>query len=125
MGYDVLSGGTFYCDPMGWVLDDSIPVTNPNIFIFGKPGRGKSALVKAFMLRMIRFGYRSLVLGDVKDEYEDIARVLGVEPFRIGPGLAGPDQPARPRPARTWTGRSRPARSSTAAPRSSSTAGSS
>jgi len=89
MGYDVLSGGKFYCDPMGWVLDDSIPVTNPNIFIFGKPGRGKSATVKAFMIRMIRFGYRSLVLGDVKDEYEDLARFLGVAPFRIGPGLPG------------------------------------
>ena len=89
MGFDVLSGGSFYCDPMGWVNDDSIPVTNPNVFIFGKPGRGKSALVKAFMLRMIRFGYRSLVLGDVKDEYEDISRALGVEPYRIGPGLPG------------------------------------
>jgi hypothetical protein len=89
LGYDVLSGGRFFCDPTGWVLDDSVPVTNPNVFIFGKPGRGKSALVKAFMLRMIRFGYRSLVLGDVKDEYEDLARFLGVEPFRIGPGLPG------------------------------------
>lgn len=89
MGFDVLSGGSFYCDPMGWVNDDSIPVTNPNVFVFGKPGRGKSALVKAFMLRMIRFGYRSLVLGDVKDEYEDISRALGVEPYRIGPGLPG------------------------------------
>ena len=89
MGFNVLSGGSFYCDPMGWVNDDTIPVTNPNVFIFGKPGRGKSALVKAFMLRMIRFGYRSLVLGDVKDEYEDISRALGVEPYRIGPGLPG------------------------------------
>ena len=89
MGYDATSGGKFYCDPLGWVLDDSIPVTNPNVFIFGKPGRGKSAMVKAFMLRMLRYGYRSLVLGDVKDEYEDLARVLGVEPFRIGPGLSG------------------------------------
>jgi len=89
IGYDVLSGGKFYCDPMGWVLDDAIPVTNPNIFIFGKPGRGKSATVKAFMLRMVRYGYRSLVLGDVKDEYEDLARFLGVDPFRIGPGLPG------------------------------------
>ncbi|WP_235530974.1 MULTISPECIES: ATP-binding protein [unclassified Nocardioides] len=89
MGFNVLSGGSFFCDPMGWVNDDAIPVTNPNVFIFGKPGRGKSALVKAFMLRMIRFGYRSLVLGDVKDEYEDISRALGVEPYRIGPGLPG------------------------------------
>ena len=89
MGFNVLSGGSFYCDPMGWVNDESVAVTNPNVFLFGKPGRGKSALVKAFMLRMIRFGYRSLVLGDVKDEYEDISRALGVEPYRIGPGLPG------------------------------------
>lgn len=98
MGFNVLSGGSFYCDPMGWVNDDAIPVTNPNVFIFGKPGRGKSALVKAFMLRMIRFGYRSLVLGDVKDEYEDISRALGVQPFRIGPGLPGRINPLDPGP---------------------------
>lgn len=89
MGFNLLSGGSFYCDPMGWINDDAISVTNPNVFIFGKPGRGKSALVKAFMLRMIRFGYRSLVLGDVKNEYEDISRALGVEPYRVGPGLPG------------------------------------
>ena len=98
MGFDVLSGGAFYCDPLGWVIDDTIPVTNPNVFIFGKPGRGKSALVKAFLLRMIRFGYRSLVLGDVKDEYEDLARALGVEPYRIGPGLPGRINPLDPGP---------------------------
>jgi hypothetical protein len=89
IGFNVLSGGTFHCDPLGWVDDDNVSVTNPNVFVFGKPGRGKSALVKAFMLRMIRFGYNSLVLGDVKDEYEDISRALGVEPYRIGPGLPG------------------------------------
>lgn len=89
MGFNTLSGGSFYCDPLGWVNDDTIQVTNPNVFVFGKPGRGKSALVKAFMLRMIRFGYRSLVLGDVKDEYEDISRALGVTPYRIGPGMPG------------------------------------
>ncbi|WP_447645213.1 ATP-binding protein [Nocardioides zeae] len=89
IGFDTLSGGTFYCDPLGWVTDESVAVTNPNIFIFGKPGRGKSALVKAIILRMIRFGYRSLILGDVKAEYEVVARALGVEPFRIGPGLQG------------------------------------
>jgi hypothetical protein len=98
MGFDVLSGGSFYCDPMGWVTDDTIPVTNPNVFVFGKPGRGKSALVKAFLLRMIRFGYRTLVLGDVKDEYADIAHALGVEPFRIGPGLPGRINPLDPGP---------------------------
>ena len=87
MGIDMLSGGPFYADPLGWVLDDAVPVTNPNIFSFGKPGRGKSATTKAFALRMIDVGYRVLVLGDPKDEYEPLCRFLGVEPFAIGPGL--------------------------------------
>jgi hypothetical protein len=103
LGFNALSGGTFYCDPLGWVTDESIPVTNPNIFIFGKPGRGKSAIVKAFLLRMIRFGYRSLILGDVKDEYESLSRALGVEPYRIGPGLPGRINPLDPGPlAHDW-----------------------
>jgi hypothetical protein len=98
MGIDVLTGGCFYCDPMGWVLDDEIPVTNPNIFIFGKPGRGKSGTVKIFLLRMMQFGYRALVLGDLKDEYEGLCRALGVEPFRIGRGLDGRINPLDPGP---------------------------
>ena len=87
MGIDLLSGGTFYADPHGWVLHDSVPVTNPNMFIFGKPGRGKSATVKALLLRMMGFGYRALILGDPKDEYQLLCRALGVEPLSIGPGL--------------------------------------
>jgi hypothetical protein len=93
MGVDLLSGGAFYCDPVGWVTDDDIPVTNPNVVVFGKPGRGKSATVKAFALRMLAYGYRTLVLGDTKDEYEPLCRALGVEPFVIGHGL-----PARVNP---------------------------
>ena len=93
MGIDLLSGGAFYCDPVGWVTDDEIPVTNPNVFVFGKPGRGKSATVKVFCLRMMDHGYRVLILGDSKDEYEPLCRALGVEPFVIGHGL-----PARVNP---------------------------
>jgi hypothetical protein len=33
----MLSGGSFYADPLGWILDDVVPVTNPNMFIFGNP----------------------------------------------------------------------------------------
>jgi hypothetical protein len=87
IGIDLLSGGSFYADPLGWVLDDTVPVTNPNIFFFGKPGRGKSATVKALPLRMMDFGYHAMILGDPNDEYEKLCRALGVEPFTIGPGL--------------------------------------
>ena len=88
MGIDYFSRASFFADPNGWVLDPDIPVSNPNMFTFGKPGMGKSATVKAFCLRMMGFGYRVLVLGDPKDEYEPLCRALGVEPIAIGQGLA-------------------------------------
>ena len=88
MGIDQLSGGSFYLDPFGWVLADQVPVTNPNIFQFAKPGLGKSGTTKAFCNRMMPFGYRTLVLGDPKDEYEASCRAHGVEPFVIGPGMS-------------------------------------
>nr|WP_300147681.1 ATP-binding protein [Propionicimonas sp.] len=87
MGIDCLSGGSFYADPLGWVMSDSVSVSNPNVMCFGKPGGGKSATSKAFLLRMTDFGYRVLILGDPKDEYEPMCRALGVEPFTIGHGL--------------------------------------
>lgn len=103
MGTDVANGTTFYVDPHGWVLDDTIPVTNPNIFIFGKPGRGKSAWVKAFLNRMFAFGYQALILGDPKDEYEGMCRHFGVEPWAIGPGMPARLNPLDPGPlAADW-----------------------
>ena len=87
IGIDQQSGGVFHCDPLGWVLNDDISVTNPNVFVFGKPGGGKSATSKAFINRMLDFGYRALIAGDPKDEYEPLCRAYGVEPFAIGPGL--------------------------------------
>ena len=83
----MLSGAAFYADPIGWVLRDDIPVTNPNVICMGKPGTGKSATAKAFCLRMIDFGYRILILGDPKDEYERLCHFFGVQPFALGPGL--------------------------------------
>jgi len=87
MGVDTLSGAAFYADPIGWVLDDDIPVTNPNVICMGKPGTGKSATTKAFALRMTDFGYKILILGDPKDEYERLCHFFGVTPFALGPGL--------------------------------------
>lgn len=87
IGIDELSGGSFYADPLGWVLDDRVPVTNPNIFSFGKPGGGKSTDTKVFLLSMMDFGYKAFIHGDVKDEYEDLCHAFGVEPFVVGPGM--------------------------------------
>src|SRR5207302_5474096 len=57
IGYDVLSGSAFYCHPVEWVLHGLC--TNPNMVVFGEPGKGKSSTVVAFLLRMMLFGVRT------------------------------------------------------------------
>lgn len=85
IGYDTLSGGSFYCHPIDWVLQSL--VTNPNMIIFGEPGRGKSSTIVAFLLRMMLFGVKTLISGDVKGEYSPLLRALGVEPISLGRGV--------------------------------------
>ncbi|WP_245633677.1 ATP-binding protein [Amycolatopsis jejuensis] len=85
IGYDVLSGGAFYCHPIEWVLRSGL-ATNPNIALFGEPGRGKSSTVVAFVLRMLNFGVRTLISGDVKGEYTPVVRALGATPIELGAG---------------------------------------
>lgn len=87
MGIDYLSGGAFHADPIGWTLAGTAGVTNPNMIVFGAPGRGKSATIKMFCLRQMAYGYRTFVPGDVKDEYEPLCRALGVAPHAVGHGL--------------------------------------
>ncbi len=86
MGIDYFSGASMYFDPNAWVRDDAIPVTNANVLVQGKPGTGKSATIKAAVLRLSDFGYRILILGDPKDEYESLCHFLGQAPIVIGPG---------------------------------------
>ncbi|UJW32547.1 ATP-binding protein [Saccharothrix sp. AJ9571] len=84
MGYDVLSGGAFYFHPVEYVLRGIS--SNPNIVLFGEPGRGKSSTVVAFILRMMEFGVRTLISGDVKGEYTPLLEALGVTPIVLGSG---------------------------------------
>jgi type IV secretory pathway VirB4 component len=85
IGYDVQSGGAFYCHPVWWVLRSGL-ATNPNIALFGEPGRGKSSTVVAFVARMLNFGVRTLISGDVKGEYTPVVRALGATPIELGAG---------------------------------------
>jgi len=85
IGVDARSGAGFCVDPMGWVLAEI--TSNPNLVLFGKPGTGKSTTVKAILFRLMLFGVRTLVAGDVKDEYEKLCRAVGVEPFALGVGM--------------------------------------
>lgn len=84
IGYDVSSGSAFYAHPMEWVL--RALVTNPNIVVFGEPGTGKTSTIAGFLLRMMVFGHRTLIGGDVKGEYNDLCAALGHPAIRLADG---------------------------------------
>ena len=92
-----LTGGPFAHDP--FELYAAGAVTNPNVTVLGQIGRGKSALVKTYLLRQAAFGRQIAVL-DPKGEYGPLARALGSAPLALEPG--GPvrvnplDGPAAP-----------------------------
>lgn len=85
IGVDCVTGGAFCCHPLAWLMKELI--SNPNIAITGDPGRGKSATVKALVLRLLPFGLRAFIAGDLKGEYAPLARAVGAEPVELGPGL--------------------------------------
>ncbi len=87
IGVDCLTGGAFCCHPLEWLRRGL--VTNPNILVTGIPGAGKSATIKALATRLMAYGVKVFVLGDLKNEYAPIARAAGTEPVELGPGLPG------------------------------------
>ena len=86
IGTNLLTGGAFCFHPLA-LLHQGL-ITNPNIVITGVPGAGKSAHIKALSLRLMSYGVTTLILGDLKNEYKELAQALGVEPVELGPGLS-------------------------------------
>ena len=81
IGLDLL-GGVFAYDP--FTLYGAGLLTNPNGIVFGQIGRGKSSLIKTYLLRQLAFGRRAFVV-DPKGEYSALAEMVGVEPIALSP----------------------------------------
>ena len=90
VGLDLLAGGGEFCwDPFEAYATGA--VTNPNCWILGEPGNGKSALVKCLLWRMAGIygtgtAGRWFAVADPKGEYLDIAERLGLNVVRLAPG---------------------------------------
>ena len=82
IGTDV-HGSAFTYDP--FVLYQRRLISNPNLFIAGEVGAGKSSLVKTYLYRQALFG-RVPWVTDPKGEYSVLAHALGVAPIRLVPG---------------------------------------
>lgn len=90
IGLDVLAGGAEFCwDPFEAYAAGQ--VTNPNGWILGEPGNGKSALVKTLIWRMAAIWGsgphgRFVAIADPKGEYVSLAERLGMSVVRLTPG---------------------------------------
>jgi hypothetical protein len=90
IGLDVLAGGAEFCwDPFEAYATGA--VTNPNCWVLGEPGNGKSALVKSLLWRMAGvYGTgehgRWMAIADPKGEYGMLADWLGLTVIRLAPG---------------------------------------
>lgn len=89
VGRDHLAGGAPFCfDP--FEAHRLGLVSNPNIFVMGKPGMRKSTLVKTLLWRMQGiYGERRFVaIADPKNEYAVLAEAMGLSRLALAPGGA-------------------------------------
>jgi hypothetical protein len=103
IGVDLLAGGAEFCwDPFAAYSNGL--VTNPNTWVLGEPGNGKSALVKSLLWRQAAvYGHgpqgRWVGIVDPKGEYAPLARLLGLTVVRLTPGGTTRINPLAPGPA--------------------------
>lgn len=96
IGQDLLGGGSFCYDPFELYARGIL--TDPNMIVLGHIGRGKSSLIKTYVLRQQVFGRKAAIM-DPKGEYDDLAAALGVTPLRLTPGGTIRLNPLDPGPA--------------------------
>jgi hypothetical protein len=82
VGTDVYTSGSFLCDEFELYRQNVIQSTNK--VIFGVIGIRKSTYVKTMAFRHLVFG-RTVWILDPKNEYDLLARAVGVKPIRLRP----------------------------------------
>lgn len=85
LGRHTVSGTTVCCDPISWFQRANL-IANPSVFILGKPGLGKSTVVRRMATGLAGYGVMPLVLGDLKPDYVDLVRALGGQVLSLGRG---------------------------------------
>ena len=85
LGRHLLTGATVCCDPVSWFQRARL-IGNPSVFVLGKPGLGKSTVVRRMATGLAGYGTMPLVLGDLKPDYLDMVRALGGQVITLGRG---------------------------------------
>jgi len=85
LGRSLVGGGTLCCDPISWFQRAKL-ILNPSEFVLGKPGLGKSTIVRRQALGLAGYGVNPVVFGDLKPDYADLIHALGGQVITLGRG---------------------------------------
>lgn len=85
LGRHIHTGATLCCDPISWFQRAKL-ISNPSTFVLGKPGLGKSTLVRRMATGLAGYGVMPLVLGDLKPDYVGVVEALGGQVITLGRG---------------------------------------
>ena len=85
IGRDLRSHATVCCDPISWFARAGL-IANPSMFVLGKPGLGKSSLIRRMAIGLCGFGVQPLIFGDLKPDYVDLIGALGGNVVALGRG---------------------------------------
>jgi hypothetical protein len=86
LGRELTSGAALCCDPISWFQRANL-IHNPSVLVLGKPGLGKSTLIRRMVVGLAGYGVFPLVLGDLKPDYVDLIRAMGGQIIKLGRGL--------------------------------------
>lgn len=86
LGRELISGAALCCDPISWFQRANL-IHNPSALVLGKPGLGKSTLIRRMLLGLVGQGVFPMVLGDLKPDYVDLVRAMGGQIIKLGRGL--------------------------------------
>ena len=71
--------------PISWFARAGL-IANPSMFVLGKPGLGKSSLIRRMAIGLCGFGVQPLIFGDLKPDYVDLIGALGGNVVALGRG---------------------------------------
>lgn len=76
---------SFVCaDPVTWFRLGLI--LNPSAFVLGRPGLGKSTLIRRMLTVLAAWGVLPMILSDLKPDYVKLVRALGGQVITLGRG---------------------------------------
>jgi hypothetical protein len=86
VGRELSTGVTLCCDPISWFQKAGL-IHNPSALVLGKPGLGKSTLIRRITAGLTGYGVYPMVLGDLKPDYTDLIAAMGGQIIKLGRGL--------------------------------------